>query len=146
MKDREKQFKERIKCGIAYCEDIAVEEIKQDFKIHEEKHKQIEEMAKMIRYVLESRTDITFIPDLDKPIAEKLLKHYQPKLPENMVVLTEREHEIAMRHQYDVGFSFGYKQARKETVKEIITMIKDYYGDISIIAKIAKQYGVEIKE
>ena len=47
------------------------------------KQEQIEEMAKVIRPILENRTDICFIPDLDKPIAEELLKHYQPKLPED---------------------------------------------------------------
>ena len=45
MKDKEKKFNERIECGIAYCEDTAVDEIKQDFKMHEQKNKQIEEMA-----------------------------------------------------------------------------------------------------
>lgn len=43
-----------------------------------DKEKQITEMAKVVRSILESRTDITFIPDLDKPIAEELIKHYQP--------------------------------------------------------------------
>ena len=40
--------------------------------------RQIEEMTKVIRPILESRTDIVFIPDLDKPIAEELIKYYQP--------------------------------------------------------------------
>lgn len=37
MKDREKEFRERVKCGIAYCEDTP--------------NKQIEEMAKDCYYV-----------------------------------------------------------------------------------------------
>ena len=55
------------------------------------KQEQIEEMAKVIRPILENRTDICFIPDLDKPIAEELLKHYQPKLPKDSVVLSREE-------------------------------------------------------
>ncbi len=56
-----------------------------------DKEKQIEEMAKRIRPVLENRTDIGYIPDLDKPIAEELSKYYQPKIPEGSVVLTGKE-------------------------------------------------------
>lgn len=33
------------------------------------------------------------------------------------VVLTEREHEIAMKNQYDVGFRFGYKKMQEELAK-----------------------------
>ena len=57
------------------------------------KQEQIEEMAKAIRPILENRMDICFIPDLDKPIAEELLKHYQPKLPKDSVVLSKEEYE-----------------------------------------------------
>ena len=35
----------------------------------------------------------------------------------NKVVLTEREHEIAMKNQYDVGFRFGYKKMQEELAK-----------------------------
>ena len=55
---------------------------------------QIEEMAKAIKPILENRTDICFIPDLDKPIAKELLKHYQPKLPKDSVVLSREEYEM----------------------------------------------------
>ena len=46
---KEQEFKKRIQCGIAYCEDIAINEIKQDFKIHEEKRKQIEDIALLLQ-------------------------------------------------------------------------------------------------
>ena len=52
MKDKKQiEFEERVKCGIAYCENTTVDEIKQDFKKHEEKHKQIKEMAEIIESV-----------------------------------------------------------------------------------------------
>jgi len=57
-----------------------------------DKQKQIEEMAKVIRPVLENRVDIGFIPDLAEPIAKELLKHYQPKLPQGSVVLSKEEY------------------------------------------------------
>ena len=72
MKDKEKQL---------------VNEIKQDFKMHEEKHKQIEEMANFIH-----RTEFVDISRYEEEtIAKELLKHYQPKLPEDSVVLTREE-------------------------------------------------------
>lgn len=35
---------------------------------------------------------------------------------------------------------------RKETAEKIIYILKDYYGNISVIDKIAKQFGVELKQ
>ena len=35
---------------------------------------------------------------------------------------------------------------RKETAKEIITMLKDYYGKIRVIDSIKIRYDVEIEE
>ena len=44
IEDKRKQFRGRVECGIAYCENTAVDEIKQDIKMQEEKNKQIKEM------------------------------------------------------------------------------------------------------
>ena len=141
-----------------------INEIKQDFKTHEEKHKQIEEMAKMIENILNRKM---VIGNLSQFIAVELSKYYQPKIDKDSVVLTEREHEIAMIHQYDVGFAFGYEKGSKETAEKILkTLMKEaeyyYLADYNdcmhdepfiekqdlliIINEIAKQFGVEIKE
>ena len=57
------------------------------------KGKMIEEMAKVIRPILEHRVDIGFIPDLDKPIAEELVKQGYHKIPEGSVPLTMEEYD-----------------------------------------------------
>ena len=75
-----------------------------------DKEKQIEEMAKdlkdlvsIVRNVLVDRTDIGYIPDLAFPIAKEVLKHYQSKLPEDSVVLTEEEAE-RLSSSHDIIF------------------------------------------
>ena len=50
---------------------------------------QITEMTKIIKPILENRTDIGFIPDLAKPIAKELIKHYQPRLPKDNEIAKE---------------------------------------------------------
>ena len=57
------------------------------------KDKIIEEMAKVIRQILKERTDICYIPDLGKPIAEELYNEGCRKIPEGAVVLTREEHQ-----------------------------------------------------
>lgn len=108
-------------------------------------------------------------------LANELLEHYQPKLPEdsivltrekydalklienyhikscgkNSIVLTEKEHEIAMRNQYDVGFGFGYQKGSKETAEKILKAVLEEVGEFyagDIVEELAKQFGVEIKE
>jgi hypothetical protein len=80
----------------------------------------------------------------------KLVKLGYRKIDENSVVLTEREHEIAMTHQYDVGFGFGYKKGSKETAEKIICLIKTFCPDKNFIETITRiiseRLGVEIKE
>jgi len=116
-----------------------------------ETEKMIEEMAKVIRPILENRTDIGYIPDLDKPIAEALVEKYQPKIPEGAVVLTrEEQNKILEATEYrlnqlrtriavkenDIGeleseiddLKTELKQARKETAREILKEIdKELY-------------------
>ena len=53
-----------------------------------DKEKQIREMAQEIRPILTNRVDIVFIPDLDKPIAEELIKQGYCKVHEDSVVNT----------------------------------------------------------
>lgn len=116
----------------------------------EKKH--IEEMAKAIRPVLENRTDIGYIPDLDKPIAKELLKHYQPKIPDGAVVLTMEEFDEFRQDQAEVKFLKKQiqDQARKETAREIVNFVAEHCDNESLVwlldEFIAKQYGVEVEE
>lgn len=96
-----------------------------------DKH-QVEEMAKVIRPILENRTDIVFIPDLDKPIAKKLLKHYQPKIPEGSVVLTGNQCIEIVQDNYNIG----YERGSKETARKFAEKIQDYLND-----KVCEEFG-----
>lgn len=53
-----------------------------------------------------------------KLIAEEVLKYYQPKIPENAVVLTEEEYE---RWQ---GQTLNIKKVRKETAEKFAERVK----------------------
>lgn len=87
------------------------------------------------------------------PYYQKSCEYFET-IENDIVMLREREHEIAMRHQYDVGFSFGYKQAEKEAAEKIwrkvITLLKIFEVDniylVETVYEFAKQAGLEIKE
>ena len=95
-----------------------------------------------------------------KSVAREIYNAVYRKQQEGSVVITERQHEIAMRNQYDVGFNFGYKKGSKETAREFVnettkrkkTLIIPYTNDkierISTywIYELAKQFGVEVEE
>lgn len=99
--------------------------------------KQINESAKVIRPILKNRTDIKYITDLDRPIAEELLKHYQPKLPEDSVVLSADEFANLKK--------YAYKKGSKETAEKIYRELQGH-GTTYVKKWIEKQFGVEIKE
>ena len=137
IEDKRKQFRERVECGIAYCENTAVDEIKQDFKMQEEKNKQIEEMANIIH-----RTEFVDISGYEEEkIAEELLKYYQPKLPEDSVVLSRKEYEKIVKYlktYEDKLKNFPnevnalvdmYNKGRKETAEKIL---KEQYQECKI--------------
>lgn len=115
MKDKEKQFKERIKCGIAYCEDTAVDEIKQDFKMHEERHKQINEMAKIID------DNHGFIVS-SVETAQSLYNAGYRKIPEDSVVLSKEEY----LQDFNKQFNKGYEKGSKETAREVLDKVYDF--------------------
>ena len=99
------------------------------------KQKQIEEMAKVIHdLILDTPfngTEASF-----EKIAEELLKHYQPKIPENVVVLTREEYQ--MLNYFNHRGEELLKQERKETAEKYAKMLKekqkplDEYDEISI--------------
>lgn len=133
----------------------------------------IEEMAQFIpsdivRYDGVRRGQHLYI-EQKYEIAEELLKHYQPKLPECSVVLSKEVFEDYMRNarQVEEGAEVCYNchneyaekiaQARKETAREICQKLYDetiregrpaVYNILSPtdIKELAKRYGVEIKE
>lgn len=76
MTDKEKEFRERIKCNIAYCEDTSNE--------------QIEEMASDMDYGCTKRD---LYPSDAKEIAKALYLLGYRKLPEDSVVISKEEYE-----------------------------------------------------
>lgn len=68
------------------------------------KQVRIDEMASIIQCVLIERTDIKYISDLCMPIAEELMKYYQPKIPENAVVFipTEERYALLSKEEYEI--------------------------------------------
>ena len=134
-----------------------------------EDKKQIEEMAKIMEKI---RTKDYYpaepfsldAPELEEKLATELYQQGYRKLPENAVVLSREEYEQLLKGIHTTNYTAmlykvhteriielekrlcnSYEQARKETAKKIITIIKDYYGDISVIAKITEQFGLEVK-
>ena len=111
------------------------------------KKEMIDEMAKCLQ-------DPVCMSKLQAKTASIMLygKGYR-KIPEDAVVLTERQHEVVMRNQYDVGFNFGYKKGSKETAEKIMQDLKPLLegfvhtdtGENLYVYK-CKQIGVEIKE
>lgn len=157
MKDKGKQFKERVECGIAYCEDTAVDEIKQDLKMHEEKHKQIEEMANTCKNYRScalcpyNPEDISrFIgerwkggcPDYDRKIVYSMGKGYR-KILENEVVLTREEYERLKRVENEKDRLYEIKlDLENQLIEKGWT---DYEGADEIEKRVSKETAEKIK-
>lgn len=80
----------------------------------------IEEMAKVIRPILEERVDIGFIPDLDKPIAKELIKQDYCKIPEGSIVVNKEYLKKELQ--------WLERQARKETAENFAEELKHYFA------------------
>lgn len=133
------------------------------------KQQQIEEMAKVIDdRLIEARG---WLGSMNRGkgywIAQKLVENYQPKLPEDSVVLSREERQARDYECYNLGYEvahkemlkdciesnkkakqIGYEKGSKETAKEILQLLYSYpheYHEKKII-EIAKQYGVEVEE
>ena len=146
MKDKEKQFKERIACGIAYCEDTP------------SKQKEIEEILEKvgIRYGMDVR-GISYVVN-----AHNLTPYLQPKIDKDSVVLSREEYEKLKTDNEVLGVELERTStllvnARKETAEKIFKMLiselesnKFLYGKRIImevdVENLAKQCGVEVKE
>lgn len=99
-------------------------------------------------------------------VATELVEKYQPKIPEDSVVLTREEFDEFRKDQAEVKFLKKQitEQVRKETAREILNELNRIVnknaikvccgfiymidcGDIALcLTELAKQYGVEIKE
>ncbi len=132
-------------------------------------NEQIEEMAKIIdNRLIEARG---YLGSMNKGegywIAQKLIEHYQPKLPEGAVVLTKFEYESlrqslvqttnreceladrarALLHECDV-LKIDLEQAHKETAREILNTVDNESNGqtMSVMNYLRKKYGVEVEE
>ena len=127
----------------------------------------IEEMAKIIDdRLLEARG---WLGSMNRGegywIAQKLVEHYQPKLPEDSVVLSKKEYVDLKASNFNYGVEQGIATGKilgsKETAEKFIVEMKAseslstlldvewevFYEMIcNDMYKIAKQFGVEIKE
>ena len=118
----------------------------------------IEEMAKVIESVKLYGIDNygrKISHDSVLELAEELSKHYQPKIPEGSVVLSEEEFDEDYVTKQDRDYwkykaeilGNKLKQVRKETAMafvEFLTTNAVFSNDD--VNEFAKQFGVEIKE
>ena len=89
-----------------------VNEIKQDFKMHDEKHKQIEEMAKdYYGYSIDLEDDCKFV-------AEEMYNKGHRKIPENSVVLS-RDNYNRLKRDSELFEELVKKKVHLETVIEL---------------------------
>lgn len=115
----------------------------------EEIAKNLKELAKIIRTILEDRTDIKYIPDLDFPIAKEVLKHYQPKLPEHSVVLSGEQCVEIVQDNYNIGYERGSKETAEKILNEIDCIPTNEVNELNHLRllkiNIAKQFNVKYK-
>lgn len=112
--------------------------------------KQQEQIEEMKRHIKNSLTGVLEI-EIDK-LAKELLKHYQPKIPENAVVLTKEEYEH-INSCYDIV----HKETAEKYSDKLVAIIQHLFdiGQINFKAKIEllkeneiilKQFSVELEE
>ena len=131
------------------------------------KQEQIEQMAKIIDdRLIEANL---WLGSMNKGkgywIAEKLVEHYQPKLPEDSVVLSKEEYNLLINikkffetadNEISAGNLLVYlkeliAQERKETAEKIYTKIKNSFlmdnkNRYKLKLWIKEQFGVNIYE
>ena len=112
-----------------------------------DKEKQIEEMAKEIESVKLYGIDNygrKISHDSVLELAEELLKHYQPKIPEGSVVLSKGEAQkyYAYKHiepqikgclEREVKLERQLKEVRKETAREFANAMLDIKPDLRML-------------
>ena len=119
--------------------------------------KQIEKMAKIIDdRLIEARG---WLGSMNRGegywIAQKLVEHYQPKLPEDSVVLSKEEFSKALTDNFNMGKKeaqfyserVAIPTTRKETAEKIYTFVNSLgTHNWERFEEFIKQFGVEIKK
>lgn len=121
------------------------------------KEQQIEEMAKVIDdRLIEARV---WLGSMNRGkgywIAQKLVENYQPKLPEDSVVLSREEYdEIKIYKSYIPEMKKAFDKVRnaaiKETAEKILEKIRNSFwmngtNRYALKLWLKEQFGVEIK-
>lgn len=100
------------------------------------KEQQIEEMGKIIdNRLIEANCWLgTMYKGIGRWIAQKLVEHYQPKLPEDSVVLSKEEYnnlKLQIQQAHNKGVQAGFdmtkfkeQSIRKQAVKEFAEKLK----------------------
>lgn len=132
-----------------------------------DKEKQIEDVETIIKSNL---AEGSFANTFARKVAIQIVEHYQPKLPEDSVVLSREEYKNLKHYENEMYRLQGVvdtltnegwdildekeekirKAERKETAEKIIDLIKTFCPDkkfVEVITRIiAERFGVEIKE
>ena len=124
-----------------------INEIKQDFKKHEEKHKQIEEIVKEIA---ECNKESCQDCKLTCTYHYAIKRFCELFLPEASIVLSIEEYQKDFSSQFNKGYKYGSKETAEKILSELYYIARLYYGDSANVLAWAKdkakQLGVEIKE
>jgi hypothetical protein len=135
-----------------------INEIKQDFKMQEAKHKQIEEMA----YIIENAFKVYFgandlvdpedFPYQAKDLAKELLEHYQV-VDKDSVVLSMEEYEILTKDiekptdevlkrlivgknlLIDKAVKKTIDETIKETTEKLVAKIKQFLSNVETVVE-----------
>lgn len=150
----DKKYNRYAKLDIVKCDTPEkLEIIKQVLSKDTDKEKQIKEMVEHIKKVIYN-TEPDFngyrVPRTVE-LAEELLKYYQPKIPENAVVLTREEYDDMYSFKTTRGGFYNIldtvrKVERKETAKEILQDFDNhgvYSKDYTNFMR--KEFGVEVE-
>ena len=121
--------------------------------------KEINRMAEIIddiddnARIYETRWDGFIALANSEIIAKELLKHYQPKSPEDSVVFSKEEQEIRVNELTETlkavknqAGNEAVEKFAKELLDTKIKILNDYFIYASNVKTIAKQLGIEIKE
>jgi hypothetical protein len=110
---------------------------------------QIEELASNLRkilYTLRYGIDADNIPL--KEVSKELLKHYQPKIDKDKVVLTREGYDILIAVE-NTRINEAKEQARKAMATEIYKLSEEWLGGIAFwnkVRKLCKEYGAEVEK
>ena len=133
-----------------------------------DKEKQIEEMTdEKIIEILKKRIDNinpweTHALEYHKGLLNLINRlKAESKLPKDSVVLSREEYGSKLQDAYDNGVEFGKEWGSKETAEKILNELHMHfsadklcgianpnknYNSAKVVSRLAKQFGVEIKE